>query len=802
MSAFLRVCGLRLLLGATLPLLAAGGVALASPALARIEPPGARQGAEVEVRIVGSELDGTEQVFFEEGRVEVVAVEQDKDNTLKAKLRIPANCPPGPQRVRVRTADGLSDLRMFQVFSSDLVEEKEPNDAFEKAATIEPGRSVWGWLRGEDVDTYKFHLPAGGHLSAVVDAIGLDQAMTDPYVELVDAEGFVIASCDDHPLLRQDAVLSATVKTEGDYFLRVRESAYAGNGIYVLHAGTFPTAHVAWPPGGPQGKPFDVEWFGDPRGTFRQKITLQAPAVDGLARVQPVRDGQMSPLLVPFRVTSAPVTLEQEPNNDPKAASKTSAPAAVAGRMDASDDVDWIRVAAPQGSKWKIAAWGSRLGSPVDLVVGVHRDNDKHDRVTSNDDAEGSDAVVQVTTPAEGSFLIRVNDFQKRGGPTCVYWLDIEPMRPEVTVSLAPAVTRTQQRLVASVPRGNRTALFFNATRSDFNDAAAVSFDGLPAGVTAFTTPIADGVPGSLVVFEAAADAKPVTTLADVKLTKVTAAGAPPTSERVGSMRQQTDVVYGEPNNTPYRVTLSNRLPIAVVHESPVTIELQPPTVPVVRRGSMSLKVKIIGGDSYPGRVRLELPLKPPGIGASTIDLKQGQTEAEFPINCSADAMIKDWQIAILAALVPPADAAAPKPAGSPWRAGRGAWVSSRPTKLTVAEPMVEFAAEKTTAEQGADTKLVFAVSKKGEFSGTAKATLVGLPIKTEAPILEVRPGDETIEFAIKVGADAPPGKHDLYCRLEVPLGNEWVIHQSPMTSLRIDKPLAAGVAASQPAKK
>jgi hypothetical protein len=470
--------------------------------------------------------------------------------------------------------------------------------------------------------------------------------------------------------------------------------------------------------------------------------------------------------------------------------------------MDASDDVDWIRVAAPQGSKWKIAAWGSRLGSPVDLVVAVHRDNDKHDRLTSNDDAEGSDAVVQVATPAEGSFLIRVNDFQKRGGPTCVYWLDIEPMAPEMSVSLAPATTNTQQRLVASVPRGNRTAFFFNAARTDYNDPAAVSFDGLPAGVTAFSTPIADGVPGTLVIFEAAAEAKPETTLADVRLTKVAAAGGPPSNERIGGFRQQTNVVYGEPNNTPYRTTLSNRLPVAVVHESPVSIELVPPTVPVVRRGSMNLKVKIVGGDTYPGRVRLELPLKPPGIGASTMDLKQGQTEAEFPINCAADAMIKEWQIAILATLVPPTDENAPKPAGNPWRAGRGTWVSSKPTKLTVAEPMVEFAAEKATAEQGSDTKLVFAISKKGEFSGTAKATLVGLPIKTEAPTLEVRSGDEMIEFAIKVGADAPPGKHDVYCRLEVPMGDAWIIHQSPMTSLRIDKPLADGVAASQPAKK
>ena len=328
MPASLRLHGVRSLLVAGLTVLATAGSGSASPTLARLEPPGARQGAEVEVRIVGTELDGAEQVFFEEGRVEVVSFEQDKDNSIKAKLRIPAACPPGSQRVRVRTVNGLSDLRMFQVFSSDLVEEKEPNDAFDKAASIEPGKSIWGWLRGEDVDSYKIHLPAGGHVSAVVDAIGLDQVMIDPYVELVDAEGFVIASCDDHPLLRQDAVLSATVKTEGDYYLRIRESAYAGNGMYVLHVGTFSTAHVAFPPGGPQGTAFDVEWFGDPRGTFRQQVTLSAPGVDGLARVQPVRDGQATPLLVPFRVTPHPVTREQEPNIDAKTATKVGGRAA------------------------------------------------------------------------------------------------------------------------------------------------------------------------------------------------------------------------------------------------------------------------------------------------------------------------------------------------------------------------------------------------------------------------------------------------------------------------------------------
>jgi hypothetical protein len=181
----------------------------------------------------------------------------------------------------------------------------------------------------EDVDTFRIHLPAGGRISAVVEAVRLDQQMLDPHLELLDAEGFVVAACDDHPLLAQDAAIAVTVEREGDYFLRVRETAYGGgNGVYLLHVGDFPIPHVAWPPGGPQGATLDVEWIGDPAGPFRQQVILPAAELDGLARVRPVRGGgeQPSPLAVPFRVTAAPVATVAEPSNEPAAAARATAP--------------------------------------------------------------------------------------------------------------------------------------------------------------------------------------------------------------------------------------------------------------------------------------------------------------------------------------------------------------------------------------------------------------------------------------------------------------------------------------------
>jgi hypothetical protein len=479
--------------------------------------------------------------------------------------------------------------------------------------------------------------------------------------------------------------------------------------------------------------------------------------------------------------------IEAEAGNEPEQAIKAQAACAIAGRMNAADDVDWFRIEAPKGSKWKVTAWGRRLGSPVDLVVNVHRDDAKRQRITGNDDTGGPDSLVQVTVPDEGAFLLRVHDFQQRGGDRFVYWIDVEPLAPSVMVSVPPAQTKTQQRLVVAVPRGNRMALFFNAARTECGDPVTLEFPGLPAGMTALSAPFEQPAPGGLVVFEADPDATVGTALTAVRVL----AGAGEAARPVGALLQGTEMVYGEPNREPYRIALGDRLAVAIVEEVPVTLELEPPIVPIARRGLLELKVKLHRDEGFDGKVRLELPFKPPGSGASMIEVKDGQTEVMFPINASADAPVKQWEIAVAASLVP--DEATKKEERKARSAGRGSWIASQPVKLSVIEPLVDLAAEKGQVEQGGRTTLVFKATKPTVFEGKAKATLVGLPVKAEAAAVELEAGKESIEFVVTVAADAPAGRHDnIFCRIEVPKGDAWVIHQTAGTSLRIDKPLPA----------
>jgi hypothetical protein len=110
-------CGLLILLSVD------GGAVRAAPALTRLEPPAGQRGTDVEVRISGTELDQPQEIFFEHGSIAVKSVTGESGTVVKATLSIPADCPLGPQRMRVRTADGLSELRMFHVHAAEQVRE-------------------------------------------------------------------------------------------------------------------------------------------------------------------------------------------------------------------------------------------------------------------------------------------------------------------------------------------------------------------------------------------------------------------------------------------------------------------------------------------------------------------------------------------------------------------------------------------------------------------------------------------------------------------------------------------------------
>jgi len=783
---------------------------LAAPVIGRIMPPAGQRGTECVVTITGSRLDSVEELFFEDGLIEQLSIEQLDAKTVTLRLRIPSDCPLGAHRVRLRSPAGLSDLRTFAVIDSPIRIEGETetgnkarNDTAEAAEGVELAgghtQTIAGVIRREDVDTYRVHLKQGEKIAASLCGVRLNHTPFDPAVELVDAAGFVVASCDDHSLVQQDAMLSARVDRDGDYFLRVRESAYRGddNCVYLLHVGRFPTPQVALPPGGQAGTTLDLTWLGDSDGPWTTSLTLpkqegrRATALEGLGAVTAIRDGIPAAETVPLRLTALPVTREVEPNNIANESQLLPTPTAAWGQLQQPGDVDWQRFEAAAGTKCALRAWGRRLGSPIDLILNAYRDDDKRQKITGNDDSGGPDSLMTVTVPKEGSFLVRIDDQQGRGGEAFVWWVEVTQVEPAMTVAVPPTQTKTQLGLIAQVPRGNRVALLLNATRTDTSEDVLPEVTDLPAGVQATATPLPRNAPSALVVFEAQPDAPLGAAMAAISLEAI----KDETRHALGGVRQPTELVHGNPNRTCWRQSISDRLPVAVVEAVPVQIELVQPAVPLVQSGRLDLRVRVTREEGFEGAVRLTFPFRPPGVGAASgVNVPNDVTEVVYPINASEKAVIGRWGVTVSATVLAKGESAKTRPFFQ---------VASRPVTLDITEPMLQLAVDRAAAEQGTEVLLT------GKFAApaavAAKAMLLGLPANCTAKEVAVAQGDTEVRFPVTVASDAPPGKHgSIICELHVPQGDAAVIHTVKVGELRIDKPLpaAATVKKAEPVKK
>ncbi len=789
----LRLCGA--ILGCNGLLISVG---FAAPTVNKVMPAGAMRGSECEVLVMGTNLHEPQALFFEDGIVHQTKIESVNDKQFKVTLNVPEDAPFGNHRFRVRTKKGLSLLRTFRVgpfphvteSESDSSQKKPPNNTAAEAQEIQfskaGGLTVAGVVDREDVDWYKVVLNKDDRLSVAVDGVRLNYTPFDPYIDIVDTKGFVVAASDDHPLMEQDALLAFTASEPGEFFVRVRESAYGGSSAcsYLLHVGRFPTPSVALPPGANPGSEVLVKWLGDPAGGFESKIKIPSTfrrassEVSHMLSVHPRREGVIAAEAVPLRVTNLPISKETESNDSPNGNASVPAPAAIWGQFEKEGDVDWIRIEAPKGSKWSVKGWGRRLGSPVDIILNAYRDNEKHTRITGNDDSSGPDSLMSVTTPEEGSFLIHIRDHQKRSGEMFVWWLEVEPIASFVKLSVPPSRTKSQDDLFPQVPRGNRTAVLVNTSRSNCNTDLNVLAEGQPEGVTITSPTFQNGAPGGFLVFEASKEAP-----LDAAMVAYKAVDVATPDKVLGRLEQATEMIHGNPNRTPWRYSRSVKMPVAVVQEIPVTLELIQPSVPLVKNGKAELVVRVHKAEGFHGKVRLYFPFKPPGIGAASgVDVPADKNEVMFPINATVSAPVKDWDVVVAGTVTFEGEEAKGRPSIR---------ISSQPVKLRVAEPYVQVALDKGAVEQGQDTTFTGTVTVPTTFEGEAKVVLLGLPAKTKSEPIMITSGSKEVEFAVSVEADAPAGRHaNVVCEVHVPQGEDQIIHRMAATELRIDKPL------------
>jgi hypothetical protein len=762
---------------------AAGAAPAASPALNGIIPRGAQRGTEAELVFGGGRLaDAVEVVGYAPG-IAVQKLEPAADgNSVKVRVAIAPDARLGEYPFRVRCKSGWTEVRTFWVGALPAVAEAEPNNEFAAAQPIPLNVTVHGVVENEDVDYFVVDGKAGQRLSVEVEGQRLGNGFWDPFVSIQDAKRFELAVSDDSPLLGTDAGCSVKLPADGKYYVQVRDTSYRRGRVYRLHVGTFPRPTAVVPAGGKPGEELPVRFLGDPLGEIKQTVKLPAVA-DPYFRLHCVTPEGVSPSGFKVAIGDLPGVVEPGTNTGPAEAATMPAPGAAHGVISKPGEHKWFKFAAKKGQAFDVRARARALGSPLDSVCHVSKVGGAY--IVGNDDQGGPDGRCRFTAPEDGEYLAYVHDFLGKGGPDYFFRLEVSAAKPGTTAGI-PLVdgnnVGNQDRQAMAVPAGGRFATLVTVNRRDWGGPAAVSLDGLPAGVSLVAEACDPGLGQVPVVFEAKPDAPLAGTLADLRVTPTD-----PKLAAAGTARLEANYNLALNNVAFHKVPLG-RLAVAVTEAAPYSVEVVEPKAAVPQNGNITLKVVAKRAPGFKGPITVYPLFTPPNVGiqGQTV-IPEGQTEALVPCNAAPNAQVKAWKTCFTAV----ADA------------GTGpVWTGSQLFTLRVDPPAVQVAQERTAVEQGQATTVFGKVRVVTPFAGKATAVLVGLPPKATAAPVELTKDSTEVSFAVATDKATPAGKHGVWLQVTRVVDGETVVTNVGGAELRVDVPLPPKATASkEPAK-
>ncbi len=765
-----------------------------SPSVRGMKPVGGQRGTEVVVSLTGQRLADAQEILFYQPGITVTKIEAGKDGQATATFKIAPDAPLGLHDFRLRTATGISPLKTFSVGVLKDVGEVEPNNDFAKPQSIAMNVTVNGVAENEDIDYYAVEAKKGDRITVEVEGIRLGLTLFDPYVAILDAKRFELGTSDDAALIWQDGFVSIVAHEDGTYTVVARESAYKGNAncLYRLHVGNFPRPSATVPAGGKAGERVAVRWIGDVLGETTTSVTLPEGEDRDFGLVARDERGT-APYPNAFRLSPFGNTIEAEPNETHPTATPFEPPVALNGVIGTAGDVDQYAFRAKKGQTLDVRVFARQIRSPLDSVLTIAtRDGGT---VARNDDSGGPDSLLRFNVPKDGEYVVSMSDHLKKGGPLFAYRVEISPVKPELTLSTPnEAPRRGAGTMAVAVPRGNRQAILINARRSDFGGKLSLAASGLPAGVTFEADTMTPGNASLPVLFTAEADAPVAATLASVsgRLVEPKTESSKALTEIVSKFTSTVELVLGQ-NNVPFWTRTVDSLAVAVTEEAPFSIEIVEPKVPIVRGGTMDLKVVARRKPGFTAPIAVSLLWNPPGIASKRdVVIPEKQDEAVILVNANNGAELTTWKIVANGTYTEIPAGEPPRGAGGR-RGSQGGrlTVSSQLAKLTVAPQFLTFKFTPVSVEQGKDVALAVKVNKAVDFPGDAKVTLVGLPNKVTTEPATITKDSTDLVFRLKTDPASPAGEtKTLFCQVVVTQDGEPIVHNLGFGRLRIDAPL------------
>jgi len=747
-------------------------LAAAPPSVERIAPAAGQRGQSFELTVTGAGLQDASEALLYSREIQCEKIEARSDNELILHLKTTADCPAGTHAVRIRSAEGVSELRVFRISPLPIVKETESNDTVEDAQSIPLNSTVVGTVEAGDVDSYRVTLKKGDRLSAEAEAMRSAGAMLDAVLNVMGPNGQWLSIVDDTPLRRQDPVVCLTAPEDGDYIVQIHETNFEGdeNSQYALHVGSFPSPRSVFPPGGPAGQTVEVEFRGDAKGTIRQTLSLpQKP--NQMIAVHATDSELISPAGLPFRVSSFGNVIETEPNQPEDIAQQTSAatelPVALNGVLQQPGDVDCFRIRAAANDRIRVEVFASRLGSPLDSLLEIRDLNGR--TIGASDDGISHDSDVVVVFPETAEYIVQLSDKRGNGGADYFYRIELSPFQPQLTAFLSRPDRLSQDRQAIAVPQGNRVVTFLACQRSGMKGDVQLSASGLPTGLQLPSTQIPADRFWVPIVIEATPDAQMGGGLVDVEVS-----GQHNGDSVIGHFRQVVDLVAGSADQL-FQSAETDRLAVAVVEPVPYSVTLKQPTTSLAPDGTLDLRLEVTRSEVFTGPLEISFPFLPPWVdGPDKIVVSPDESTAIYTVRAWPGAIPRTWQLCAEAKAAP---ASTQNSDESMSESGRGRRSRKPAARTLVASNLVSLTIEPSPvtgqigtvmAEQGTPTDVACSLKINGSLPESMTAVLEGLPNRVSADSVSVKPGDSTIQFQLQPEATAPLGTFaDLMVRLD-----------------------------------
>jgi hypothetical protein len=761
--------------------------AASAPTLDPVAPLGARGGSALDVTLTGAHLADPLAVWS--GGPARIALSPGattgKDSTrIPARVEVPADAPIGLFRLRVATAQGLSNLRPFAVDALPQITESDNNHTPATAQPVPVPCVVVGRADAETSDFFRFTAAAGKRLSFEVLGRRLGSAF-DPVLRLHDTRTgreMPRLYSDDAPGLQTDARLTHTFATAGDYLVEIRDTTYKGGPDYWyrLRIGDFPCAVTPLPLAAKRGTTVAVNFAG-PQVEGVAAVEVQVPTDPAIeaVNVTPVGPGGVPGWPVSLLVSDHEELLADPSHDALERAMRLPVPGSVTGRFLRKSQRDHFVFTAKKGQRYTLAAQTTELHSPADVYLTL-RPAGSSDPLHSDPQR---DPRIDFTAAADGDCLVIVEHLNYAFGPSEVYRLTVTP----ATLGFELALTTDR----VDVPQGQLALVPIQSlTRRDYAGPIELSVVGPPGLSGSVTVPVnvqapppaagqpnpppflhlpvraaADVAPGAYEVkvqAKAVIDGKEVLAFASTK----------------AAVQQQ---MAGLP--FPPREWLRS-VGVAVTPKPPFTLAARYDPSEAVRTLSTKLIVTATRDAGFDGAITLAAAGLPPNVGATAPAIAQGQTEAAIELKVGDKAGLGSFAYSVV---------------GRADHQGRHYASTLLPPPLAVVLPFeLKVEPNPVALDQGGQTKLTVTAVRKGGYAGPIHLELRNLPAQVKAGKATISPGQASTTVELAAAAGAPLGSRgDVDVLGTAPPGNQQA--PSPPFTVKVQAPPPALALQTEP---